>query len=392
MVQKHNRIPWIDYLKGFITVLVVAHHSSLAYTTFAYFNKAAYNSSTHPIVDIIRWQGLDIFEDFNDIFFMSLMFLIGGIFIIKSLNNKGIILFTRDRFLRLFIPFSIGVTVLMLIAYYPAYYLAHHENNVKAYIIDFFTIESWPSGPPWFIWVLFSFNLIVAILYPYIKQSINRISELSDCYKIKPLTILLIWYGITWVTYVPMVMISEPGTWTGIGPFHFQVSRILLYFSYFIIGAVIGSKGVDTGLFADKSKFILKWPLWLAGCILAYTLLKLSEPVLDKMLAQHQLNRLQARLVYRSIWSLSCTLSSIFFLILFKNLFHRINSLWELLSANAYGIYLVHYIFVLWCQYYLLDFSLPAVVKFLITFIFAVTASWFVTYLFRKNKIIAKYL
>ena len=84
-----NRAIWLDYLRAFITVLVVAHHSSLAYTTFASFNKAAYNASTHPIVDTVRSHGLDIFEDFNDVFFMSLMFLISGIFVLPALARKG---------------------------------------------------------------------------------------------------------------------------------------------------------------------------------------------------------------------------------------------------------------------------------------------------------------
>src|ERR1700733_16035156 len=79
MAKKGDRAIWLDYLRAFITVLVVAHHSSLAYTTFASFNKQAYNDSTHPIVDTVRSGALDIFEDFNDVFFMSLMFLISGI-------------------------------------------------------------------------------------------------------------------------------------------------------------------------------------------------------------------------------------------------------------------------------------------------------------------------
>src|SRR5579872_5993318 len=104
MQPKQDRAVWLDYLRGFITVLVVAHHSTLAYTTFAHFNPQAYNTSTHPIVDTTRNLGLDLFEDFNDVFFMSLMFLISGIFVLPSLARKGPGQFLRDRFRRLFIP------------------------------------------------------------------------------------------------------------------------------------------------------------------------------------------------------------------------------------------------------------------------------------------------
>ena len=89
MKTKQDRNLWVDHLKAAITVLVVAHHSALAYTTFAYFDKTAYINSTHPIVDTKRWLGLDIFVSFNDVFFMSLMFLIGGLFLSKSLLKKG---------------------------------------------------------------------------------------------------------------------------------------------------------------------------------------------------------------------------------------------------------------------------------------------------------------
>ena len=87
-----NRALWIDSLRSSITVLVVAHHSSLAYTTFASFNKRAYILSTHPIVDKERWIGLDIFENFNDVFFMSLMFFISGMFVLPALPEKASLL------------------------------------------------------------------------------------------------------------------------------------------------------------------------------------------------------------------------------------------------------------------------------------------------------------
>jgi fucose 4-O-acetylase-like acetyltransferase len=163
MKDRQGRSYWLDYLRGFITVLVVAHHSSLAYTTFAYFNPQAYNASTHPIVDTVRSVGLDIFEDFNDVFFMSLMFLISGIFVIPSLVRKGRSHFIRDRFRRLFIPFLVTVTLIMPIGYLASWRLAHGNDELRAFIIDFIKVEHWPAGPPWFIGILFIFNTIVCI-------------------------------------------------------------------------------------------------------------------------------------------------------------------------------------------------------------------------------------
>jgi glucans biosynthesis protein C len=44
----------IDYLRGGVTVLVVAHHSALAYNTFSRFNPVHYTASTAPVVDRMR--------------------------------------------------------------------------------------------------------------------------------------------------------------------------------------------------------------------------------------------------------------------------------------------------------------------------------------------------
>ncbi|WP_316820245.1 acyltransferase [Pedobacter gandavensis] len=387
-----SRSPWIDYLRGFITLLVVAHHSSLAYTTFAYFNRSAYISSTHPIVDRVRWKGMDYFEDFNDIFFMSLMFLIAGIFVWSSLQKKGTKLFLKDRFYRLMVPFFTGVTLLMLIAHYPAYHLTHGNWSLRNYIIDFFTIESWPVGPPWFLWVLFSFNLIFSVSLPFwtvlIKKAGQKIKDLND----KPIITLLIWYLLTWISYVPFMFWFSPGSWTGTGPFDFQTSRILLYFSYFLLGTVLGSLGTDLGVFSSKSVWIRKWPLWISACILTYVLLKMTESPLTKWHEQKVLSRTTATLIYRSIWVLSCSLSSIALISLFKQTFHRTNRYWQSLADNAYGIYLIHYVFVIWCQFLLLELELSALWKFILTFLVSITASWGITVLIRKQKIIKRYL
>jgi surface polysaccharide O-acyltransferase-like enzyme len=50
--------------------------------------------------------------------------------------------------------------------------------------------------------------------------------------------------------------------------------------------------------------------------------------------------------------------------------------LFDSLSDNAYGIYLIHYAFVSWLQYALLKASLPGVAKGFIAFAGALALSW----------------
>lgn len=387
-----NRVLWIDYLRSFIIILVVAHHSALAYTTFGKFNEEAYILSTHPIIDIHKWIGLDIFVFFNDIFFMSLMFFISGVFVLASLQNKGSRSFIRDRFKRLFVPFMFGVTLLMLLAYYPSYHLAHGQNNIKDYIIDFFTIEHWPVGPPWFIWVLFLFNLVLALVFPYIKGLLNKLSELLLIFKNKPFTLLLIWFLFTWIIYVPTRLIFGPDTWTGLGPFDFQKSRLLLYFGYFIFGAVIGNIPFEKGLFSDDSSFVKKWPTWIILGVLTYLLLLVIDEPFRRLIATKQINVLYVQLIYSIVYVSFCIFSCIASLTAFKALVKSSKFWMDSLVANSFSIYLIHYIFILWSQYFLLSINLPAIIKFGITFCVVLSVSWLVSNLIRKNNLIKKYL
>lgn len=388
MVDNSNRNLWVDYLRLAITVLVVAHHSSLAYTTFAWFDKDAYINSTHAIVDTKRWIGLDIFENFNDVFFMSLMFLIGGLFVIKSINKKGAINFIKDRLYRLFIPFLFLGTLFMLIAYFPSYYVAHGSTDIFAFVKDFFVVEKWPVGPPWFIWVLFLFNMLFALSYSLVK----KIGWQLPVAGYNPFSFFIILFCVTWILYVPAAYIVGSGTWVGIGPFDFQLSRILLYFGYFTLGILIGNTDFNNEIFSTKSAIVRKWWLWLLLSLVVYfTLTIIAEP-LKQMLNSSLIKEFYAWMIYYAIYAASCTLSCIAFLATFRKLACKGRYWLDSLAKNAYLIYLIHYIFVVWCQFLLLKYDLPAFMKFSITFIFALSISWMVSIALRKVGVINKYL
>jgi glucans biosynthesis protein C len=386
-----GRVLWIDHLRSFITVLVVAHHSSLAYTTFARFNPHAYISSTHPIIDNKRWIGLDIFENFNDVFFMALMFLIGGFFVVKSLQKKGAALFIRDRFYRLFLPFMIAVSSLMLLAYYPAYLNAHPEGGIKNFLTDFFFVEGWPPGPPWFIWVLFLFNFILALLIKTDIPLILKVGNKLQTWKDKPFRAALLFYIIVWFLYVPASWLFGAYTWKSFGPFAFQESRLLLYFGFFIFGNILGASNIEKGLFSPNSRFVKKWPVWLGACILFYLML-LGLEALGREGFGKKLGEWQSKIIYGCVYAGSTCFSSLAFLTIFRKFVTRPNLVWDSLCENAYCIYLLHYIFVIWCQYELLNIDLTAIIKFFITFIFSILMSWLVSVLLRKIPVVKAYV
>lgn len=394
MLNNTHRDNWIDYLRSSITVLVVAHHCSLAYTTFASFDANAYINSTHPVVDTQRWIGLDIFENFNDIFFMSLMFFIGGLFLTKSITKKGAAAFLKDRCFRLFLPFLFGVSVLMLLAYFPAYYLAHHDLNIPAYIKDFFTTEQWPVGPPWFIWVLFAFNALFGLSWFLFKNVYIRAGKAIQRLASRPLLFFGLFIGITWITYVPLTAAIGAGTWTGIGPFDFQLNRILLYFAYFILGVITGSGNFQQGLFSRDAALTRHWKVWCILALIAYTLITLNgiyEP-LRNMVIKGMLPPLAAWMIYFTVYVSSCTLSCIAFLTAFRAKINHTNAWMDSLTANAYMIYLVHYIFVLWTQFILLPLHAPAGIKFLLSFSGTLLLSWGLSIILRKIKVVRQYI
>ncbi|MBA4853838.1 acyltransferase [Emticicia sp. BO119] len=393
MTKPLNRNLWVDYLRSALTVLVVAHHASLAYTTFARFDKEAYISSTHPIVDVRRWVGLDIFENFNDIFFMSLMFLVGGLFLVRSSHKKGIYLFIKDRFYRLLIPFITLGTFLMLIAYFPAYYIARENTDLVAYIKDFFLVEQWPVGPPWFIWVLFVFNLLFILLNRVIIKTSKNTGTIISSLQNKPWWLFILWWLITWVLYVPVAYAIGAGTWTGLGPFDFQLSRVLLYFGYFMLGVLIGATDFNQQLFSLTSAITRKWWLWVILALTVYAILTIVERknILADMVKANQLESFSGWMIYFSIYTASCTLSSIAFLTTFRKLIHTTFAWWDSLASNAYLIYLTHYPFLIWIQFLLMPYHIPAFIKFLLTFIFSLALSWGLSNLLRKIKLINQY-
>lgn len=109
-----------DYLRAFVILLVLAHHSVIAYSRFAFLNPENPIATWSPVVDSQRWIGFDVLVGLNDTFFMSLLFFISGLFVWPSLARKGARKYLVDRLKRLGLPFTVAVPLLIPLAFYPA--------------------------------------------------------------------------------------------------------------------------------------------------------------------------------------------------------------------------------------------------------------------------------
>src|SRR3984893_10958326 len=105
MQKAATRNAALDRARTFITMLVLIHHSVIAYTYFGHTDRQSF-------------LGFDGVVTFNDSFFMAAMFLLSGLFVWPSLQRKGTAWFLRDRLWRLGLPFAVCALILMPIAYY----------------------------------------------------------------------------------------------------------------------------------------------------------------------------------------------------------------------------------------------------------------------------------
>jgi glucans biosynthesis protein C len=90
----------------------------------------------------------------------------------------------------------------------------------------------------------------------------------------------------------------------------------------------------------------------------------------------HRLSALGQGGVWALLWVLSCVASCFGFLALLRGVEMKPRWWMNSMSRCAYGMYLVHYVFVLWLQRLVLNRPVAAGFKFLFVFIATVLLSW----------------
>ncbi|HLJ47826.1 MAG TPA: acyltransferase [Bryobacteraceae bacterium] len=354
----------IGYLRAFITIMVLAHHAVIAYIPFLPPAASTFTAEPRlwrafPIVDSQRWAGFGTFTGFNDLFFMSLMFFLSGLFVWSSLQHKGSGVFLRDRLRRLGVPFIAAAAIIAPLAYYPAYLVTGADASPVVFLRQWFSMKDWPAGPAWFVWVLLAFDCVAAALFAFMPKWGETLARVTSGAIRRPIAFFGLLLAVSAAVYIPMALTFSPVDWSAFGPFTFQTSRILHYFLYFAAGIVVGAYGLDRGLLAMGGKLARRWPLWVTAMLLAFGF----ATVIFFASLQDPKNPAFWGTLNGFAFTLSCAASSFAFLAVFVRFAQRSRPLFNSLRDNAYGMYLIHYAFASWLQYCLLKTALPAIAK-----------------------------
>jgi surface polysaccharide O-acyltransferase-like enzyme len=378
-----GRIVALDRARTFITLLVVVHHSVVNYTHFG-------NG------DRMRWLGFDLVVLFNDSFFMAFMFLVSGLFVHDSLARRGAANYLCHRAWRLGVPLLISIFVLIPLAYYSSFLRYHLPGTTDFNFFHFWwhtlAIGPWPSGQSWFLWVLLAFDIIAVAVWSITPRILRAFGLLIFALRDHPFTAFVAFLIVSIVTYLPMHLAFGDGSWFEPGhyPFPIQTSRVLLYPAYFFTGVGIGAVILRGGVLAENGEIASRRFIWLAFAVLFYVAILLLVYAHHNWIADFASPPLPWKMAYGLAFATFSAAMALTVLAASLRLAQTNLRLLDAMQPSAYGIYLLHYVFIIWLQYAVYDPPFPAVVKFAIVFTGTLSMSWALTVLLRKVPALAR--
>ncbi|MDD3636465.1 MAG: acyltransferase [Bacteroidales bacterium] len=347
MKETQKRIVYIDFIKVFLTCMVVAHHAGQAYGNTG----GVWLVSDNPKLDYLR-----PFFFLNAAYMMGFYFFISGYFTYFSLNNKPVKKYLKDRFLRLGIPLIFFV----FFVFGPLqYFLNQPKTSFLSFLADlYFNQPPLAVGHLWFVASLLAYAIIYLLLVKFVRFNLPFSKKFKPWYPLLYLFFLIpvnVWirqfypidYWVTW--FIPI-----------------ELAHLPQYFSLFLLGALF-----------NKTK-------WLESInpitAFTYLFLGLMMFIFEGIIYQNFPNLWGESLIE----SVLCVGLCLGIYTLFKMLFHRMNKFMKLLSDNSYGIYLFHLLIVIALQQLLINMDLNINLKFAIVTIFGIFFSGLLTFGLRK--------
>ena len=174
------------------------------------------------------------------------------------------------------------------------------------------------------------------------------------------------------LAYLPLTLIYGPFDWIETGLFSVQKSRPLLYGVYFFAGAAVGAAGLGGGLLAPDAVLVRRWRRLAAlSPLMLFLWMGLTGVTLSFPGFAPLTMRVLSGLAY-----VGASVAGVMLLMALVTRFCSERISWlEPLSRNSLGIFILHYVPLVWMQYALTGAPLPAILKALIVLLVAFAIS-----------------
>ena len=247
-----NKLLYIDNIKVLLTILVVLHHTFIAYgfTEGWYYNEQTTLTGARIF--------MTMFISINQSFFMGYFFMLAAYFTSSSYFRKGTSKFIKDRLVRLGIPILFYSFILSPFVSYLVYYFAkEHHITYLEYLSGY---DHWIElGVTWFVAALLLFTLIYTAAKKTFKVSFKEPLAAPNSR-----TILLFAVALGVISF--LVRIIFPVGWV-LEPVGFQLGHFPQYIALFIVGLLAAKNNWFNGL-SDKTGKQLKISAW--SCLLFF--------------------------------------------------------------------------------------------------------------------------
>lgn len=348
-----NRLYFLDNLRVFLIILVIAHHVGQAYGP---------TGGWWPIQEAARTPLLGPFFVVNRSFMMSLFFLIAGYFTVTACDAKGPIVFLKGRLLRLGIPVVIYGLIMI-----PLQIFVFTPPGTKG--------SAWPIdvGHLWFLQhlLIFSAGYVLWRLFRAnrTKPNLNPINP--------PGYLPILLYALALALITGVVRIWYPiDRWSHVlGFIRVMYADIPRDLGFYIIG-----------LMAGRHKWILKFPTrtgktWLLIGVIAAGLWYAYHLWLGKILPISKMAMAIAYLIWEQIL---CFGLSIGLIILFREKLNFTNRLGKVLAKSQYAAYIFHIPFVILFHALALKLQFSPFTKFALVTLVSVPTTFLFSSLVRK--------
>lgn len=322
--MKTQRLFYIDNLRIFLTILVVAHHWAIANGAPGdwYFTE----SSLGPIGNLF----FSLFVATNQAFFMGFFFFISAYFVPSSFKRKGGHTFLRERVIRLGIPLLFYAFIISPLLIFS---VRKFGEAFTGNLSDFILSEGGRSvGPMWFVALL----LIFSFAYWLFGQMFRKYSPdrslplIKKNYKIIGFTVLIM------LTFI--LRINSPvGEWISI--IGIQPAHIMQYILCFALGIwAKQSNAIEMLQFKTSKRWFLFAQLLIFVVFPAMFLLSGTDINIDLFMGGKTWQSFSYVL-----WEQLVALSLILGLLgIFKNYYNQQTQWMKDVSKNTYAIYVFH--------------------------------------------------